>query len=413
MSNKNEKKNLSGDNLEKKENEVVVSRVDSKGKKVKPKAKKEKKPWTFKRVCKRILLPIAIALVIIVGGLYIGFVCYKNYLLNKIHYLPKEENPTFIDQDGSVVSLAEYTHATEHPPVQEEGVHNFLLIGIDSRSKDYSDNGSGSLADVIMIMSADEKNGTIKLVTVQRDSYVHIPGYTKPRKINAAMTYGGPTLLSAVIKEHLRIDLEGFAYVNFYNMEKVIDAVGGIDIEVKKNEVFAKEGGLNALLREQNHILGEPDETYVLNEYGMLHLNGRQAVAYSRIRKVGNGDYGRSERQVKVLNELLRKFMDMGMTGKVSALGDILEMIATDLTKDEIEKYAFDFLPKVRDLTLDTMGVPMDGYATTIADAEWSLRPDWNGIIPEVQKFLYGETYPFDKVEEIPKAPHHDSDSDS
>jgi len=391
------------------ESPIVVSHIDAKGKKVKPKNKKEKQPWTKKRVLKRIVLPIVLVLAIIVGGLYIGFICYKNYLFGKITFLPKEENPTFVNEDGSVVSLNEYTHATEHPPVQEEGVHNFLLIGIDSRSKDYSSNGAGSLADVIMVMSADEKNGTIKLITIQRDSYVYIPGYTKPRKINAAMTYGGPMLLSKVIEDHLRIDLEGYAFVNFYNMEKVIDAVGGVDIEVTKNEVFAQEGGLNALLREQNHILGVPDETYVLSDYGMLHLNGRQAVAYSRIRKVGNGDYGRSQRQVKVLNQLLTQFMNLGLTGKVSALADILEMVATDISKDEIEKYAFDFLPKVRELTLETLGVPMEGYATTIDDAEWSLRPDWNGIIPEVQKFLYGETYPFDEVPEIPKAPHHDS----
>lgn len=395
------------------ENQFNVSRVNTKGKTVKPKHKKEKQPWTKKRVLKRIVLPIVLTLVIIVGGLIIGAICYKNYLLGKITYLPKEENPTFVNEDGSVVSLSEFTHATEHPLVQEEGVHNFLLIGIDSRSKNYSDNGAGSLADVIMIMSADEKNGTIKLVTVQRDSYVYIPEYSKPHKINAAMTYGGPNLLKYVIEEHLRIDIEGFAYVNFYNMEKVIDAVGGIDIEVTRNEVFTAEGGLNALLREQNHILGEPDETYVLSDYGMLHLNGRQAVAYSRIRKVGNGDYGRSQRQVKVLNQLLAQYMSLSATGKVSALGDILEMVATDLTQDEIEKYAFDFLPKVRDLKLETLGVPMEGYATTIDDAEWSLRPDWNGIIPQVQQFLYGETFVFDRVPEIPQAPHHDSDSDS
>ncbi len=395
------------------ESQIVVSRVNSKGKKVKIKKPKEKKPWTGKRVLKKIVLPIVLVLAIIVGGLYIGFVVYKNYLFGKITFLPKEENPTFVNEDGSVVALSEFTHATEHPPVEEEGIHNFLLIGIDSRSKNYSKNGAGNLADVIMVLSADEDKGTIKLITIQRDSYVYIPGYTKPRKINAAMTYGGPTLLSKVVEEHLRIKLEGFAYVNFYNMEKVIDAVGGIDIEVTRNEVFTAEGGLNALLREQNHILGEPDETYVLNEYGMLHLNGRQAVAYSRIRKVGNGDYGRSQRQVKVLNELLARYMGMSTTGKVSALGSILEMVATDLTQSEIEKYAFDFLPKVRDLKLETLGVPMEGYAKEINDAEWSLRPDWNGIIPQVQKFFYGETFAFDKVPEIPLAPHHDSESDS
>ena len=365
-----------------------ISHVDAKGKvvptdKVK-KPKKQKKPWTFKRVMLRIVLPIFLVLAIIAGG--------------------------------SVVSMSDYTSETYNPPVEEEHIHNFLLIGIDSRSRTYTDDGSGSLADVIMVMSVDDKEGTIKLVTIQRDCYAFFPGYKKPQKINAAMTYGGPELLSKVVENHLRIILDGYAFVNFYNMEKVIDAVGGIDIEVTKSEVYHEPGGLNANLREQNKIAGDPESTYALNEYGMVHLNGRQAVAYSRIREVGNGVYGRSERQVKVLNQLLKKFTDLGTTSKLSALDDILRMIATNISKEEIEDYVFDFLPKVRDMELQTMGIPVEGYYrqgmySDVRANEWSIRPDWNGMVPLVQEFFYGETYPFDEVPEIPKAPKHDSDS--
>ena len=397
-----------------------ISHVDAKGKvvpaeKVK-KPKKQKKPWTFKRVMLRIVLPIFLVLAIIAGGLYIGYLKYKEYLFDQIEFISKVDNPTFIDEVGSVVSMSDYTSETYNPPVEEEHIHNCLLIGIDSRARTYTDDGSGSLADVIMVMSVDDKEGTIKLVTIQRDCYAYFPGYKKPQKINAAMTYGGPELLSKVVENHLRIILDGYAFVNFYNMEKVIDAVGGIDLEVTKSEVYHEPGGLNANLREQNKIAGDPESTYALNEYGMVHLNGRQAVAYSRIREVGNGVYGRSERQVKVLNQLLKKFTDLGTTSKLSALDDILRMIATNISKDEIEDYVFDFLPKVRDMELQTMGIPVEGYYrqgmfSDVRANEWSIRPDWNGMVPLVQEFFYGETYPFDPVQEIPKAPKHDSDS--
>ena len=389
-----------------------VEHIDSKGKKVSAKAakKKEKKPWTKKRVFLKIILPILIVLMVLLGGLYGVYAWYKHYLFSQIEFIPKDENPTFINEAGSVVSLSDYTTETELPLVEEEHIHNFLLIGIDSRSKDYTKDGSGNLADVIMVMSVDDSKGTVKLVTVQRDLYAYFPGYKNPQKINASMTYGGPTLLSKVVENHLRLKLEGYAFVNFYHMEQVIDAVGGIDLHVTKNEVFTAEGGLNALLREQNHILGVPDDTYVLTEYGDLHLNGRQAVAYSRIRKVGNGDYGRSQRQINVLNQLLYRYTHMGKKAQLTALDDILRMIATDISADEIEKYAFDFLPKIADLKLETLSVPIEGCYKegTFSDfrkGEWSIRADWNAMIPYVQEFLYGETFTVDKVPEIPGAP--------
>ena len=356
------------------------------------------------------MLPIILVLTIIAGGIYMAAMRYKDYLLDQIEYIPKDENPTFINEESSVVHISEYTSETSFQPIEEEHIHNFLLIGIDSRSKKYTENGTGSLADVIMVMSVDDNEGTIRLVTIQRDCYAYVPGHTNPMKINAAMSYGGPNLLKKVVENHLRIVIEGYAYVNFYNMEKVIDAVGGIDLEVTKSEVFHEPGGLNSNLREQNNLVGDPPEKYVLSTSGMVHLNGRQAVAYSRIREVGNGVYGRTERQVKVLNELLKEFSNLGTTSKLAALEDILDMVATDISRDDVEKYAFDFLPEVRNMKIETLGIPIDGYCregmfSDVRANEWSIRPDWNGMIPIVQEFLYGETTEFDEVPEIPKAP--------
>ena len=388
-----------------------VEHINAKGNVVSAKRiRRRKKPWTFRRVCLRVLLPIILVLTIIAGGIYMAAMRYKDYLLDQIEYIPKDENPTFINEESSVVHISEYTSETSFQPIEEEHIHNFLLIGIDSRSRKYTENGTGSLADVIMVMSVDDNEGTIKLVTIQRDCYAYVPGHTNPMKINAAMSYGGPNLLKKVVENHLRIVIEGFAYVNFYNMEKVIDAVGGIDLEVTKSEVFHEPGGLNSNLREQNNLVGDPPEKYVLSTSGMVHLNGRQAVAYSRIREVGNGVYGRTERQVKVLNELLKEFSNLGTTSKLAALDDILEMVATDVPREDVEKYAFDFLPEVRNMKIETLGIPIDGYCregmfSDVRANEWSIRPDWNGMIPIVQEFLYGETTDFDEVPEIPKAP--------
>ena len=82
--------------------------------------------------------------------------------------------------------------ATKFTYVQDTPVKNFLLIGIDSRSSKYSKDGKGDRSDVIVVMSIDSNKGTIKLVSIARDSYAYFPGYSKPHKINAAMSYGGP-----------------------------------------------------------------------------------------------------------------------------------------------------------------------------------------------------------------------------
>ena len=145
--------------------------------------KKQKKPWTFKRVFLRILLPIILVLAIIVGGLYIAFQMYKEHLLNQIEYIPRDTNPTFINEESSIVELSSYTTQTSNAIIEEEGIHNFLLIGIDSRSKNYTKDGTGALADVIMVMSVDDDAGTIKLVTIQRDCYAYQMGNQFESKI--------------------------------------------------------------------------------------------------------------------------------------------------------------------------------------------------------------------------------------
>jgi len=136
-----------------------------------------------------------------------------------------------------------------------KGVHNILLIGIDSRSSTYTKDGTGNLADIIMILTVNENDNSIKLTSIQRDSYAYFPGYKDPQKINAAMTYGGPPLLMHVIENHLRVNLEQYAFVDMNHMEKVVDAVGGVVVNVTEDE-RSSPYGLNDLVKEQNTAFG-------------------------------------------------------------------------------------------------------------------------------------------------------------
>lgn len=346
-------------------------------------------------------------------GLVLGVVCfglfYKNYLMSQITFETVNTNPTIIDEKGQTVELSDLVETTVEPLIESDDISNFLLIGIDSRARSYSEDGTGALADVIMIMSINSTEGTVKLISIARDSYVYVPGYSNPMKINAAMSRGGPELLQLTIENTLRLDLNGYAYVNFHNMANVIDAVGGVYVYASSSEVYG-QGGLNTNLAEINAIQGLDPAYQAVNNTGNIWLNGRQAVAYARIRHIGNGDYERSERQVEVLRSLMDSFMNMGLASKATVIDDILSCITTNISEQDITEYALDFLPSITNLEMQYLQLPLDGFFNSgMYGGEWSIRNNWNETIPYVQEFFYGETVPFDLVPEIPSSPSPDS----
>ena len=367
---------------------------------------KRSKKITGKRIVMRIL--IGLLVFVILAG--IGVFIYKDHLENQINIIPRNMNPSLVNEEGSIVSLSDVaTETTTMSMPAVEGVHNILLIGIDSRSSAYTKDGTGNLADIIMILTVNDKDNSIKLTSVQRDSYVYIPGYKDPQKINAAMTYGGPPLLMHVLENHLRVNLEQYAFVDMNHMEKVVDAVGGVVVNVSEAE-RSSPYGLNDLVKVANEDFGSPVGSHMLTTTGDVLLDGRQAVSYARIRHVGNGDYDRSKRQIEVLQSLMKRFMGLDVISKANALDKILSLVSTNITKSELEGYVLTYLPKIKSAEFQYLQIPAAGYSNegTYSDfrsGEWSIRPNWNGLIPLVQDYMYGKTFPFDPVPVIPKAP--------
>ncbi len=359
-------------------------------------------------------LKIVITVLAVVLGLAIGagaFVFwYTRQLLDNITYVTTpSEDVTIVDESGNTVNLDSIRQPTVYEPIDTpDEIHNFLLIGIDSRSRNYNESGTGGLSDVTMVMSVNSTQGTIRLISIARDCYVHVPGYSYAMKINAAMSRGGPDILCATVEDSLRINIDGWAYVNFYHMAEIIDAVGGVYCDVTSSELNS-EGGLNWNLAEVNNIMGLPASQDAVTNTGYIWLNGRQAVAYARIRKI-DSDYRRSERQVEVLRSLMDQFIAMSPTGKASALPVILGAITTNIPPDQIQEYAFDFLPSVANISIEYMQLPIEGcfYSGMYGD-EWSIRPNWNAMIPYVQEFFYGETTDFDPVPDISNSPSIES----
>ncbi len=191
----------------------------------------------------------------------------------------------------------------------EDDIVNILLIGQDRRPGE-----TRARSDSMIIATANKTDQTIKLTSLMRDMYVQIPGYSDNR-INAAYAFGGMELLDQTIKENFDLDIDGNIEVDFSGFEKVIDAIGGVDIELTTAEVAE---------------INRTSFSAVVPAAGMQHLNGAQALAYARIRYIGNGDFGRTGRQRAILMAAYDKGRNMGMTKLLELTDTLFPLITTD-----------------------------------------------------------------------------------
>ena len=207
-----------------------------------------------------------------------------------------------------------------------DGVTNILLIGNDSRL-----NGEDGRSDAMILVSVSKTSGKILMTSILRDVYVEIPGHGSNR-LNAAYAFGGPELLMETIQHNFDIPVSRYVLVNFEAFAGVVDAVGGVDIELTTEEI----GWVNAYLNEYNELTGhEFGYNYLTQtEPGVIHLNGPQALAYSRNRYVGT-DFGRTERQRKVMEEIIKKLPRAVITNMDGLMEGLCPNLTTNLTMNE------------------------------------------------------------------------------
>ena len=211
--------------------------------------------------------------------------------------------------------------------LKDQGVINVLLIGNDSR-----ENGEDGRSDAMILISISNKTKTIHMTSLLRDMYVDIPGHDGNR-LNAAYAYGGPALLCETIKQNLDIEVNRYVLVNFQAFANLVDAVGGVDLEVTNDEVQ----WINAYLNEYNLLEGKEMTTDYLDTSlsGEIHLNGPQALAFGRNRYIGT-DFGRTERQRKVLSAVMKKLPLAMATNSGELIDGLFPNLTTNLTQTEM-----------------------------------------------------------------------------
>lgn len=214
------------------------------------------------------------------------------------------------------------------------GGTNILLIGSDARENE------NSRADTIMIVHYHPDNKTFKLLSIMRDSYVEIPGHGT-NKINSAFAFGGPELLRQTIKENFDLELQYYTIVDFQGFVHVIDEAfpNGVEIDVEKR------------MDEYINVALDP---------GVQRLDGESLLGYVRFRHDAIGDFGRVQRQQKVVKELAEQFSSVGTIPKLPKLiGVVTPFVNTNLSTTNMISIGTDYMTKKE--TIKTMRIPIDG----------------------------------------------------
>ena len=259
---------------------------------------------------------------------------------------------------------------------------NILLIGNDSR-----ENGEDGRSDAMILLSISEKTRTVQMISFLRDMYVEIPGHDGNR-LNAAYAYGGPELLMETVRENFQIPVSHYVLVNFEAFANLVDAVGGVDLELTSEEVEY----VNGYLVEYNQLTGRPEGTDYLDtsRSGLIHLNGPQALAYTRNRYIGT-DFGRTERQRKVLSAVIGELPKALLTNPQGVLDGLLSNLTTNLTRGEFLRLTLD-AGKLFTYDLQQGSVPVEGsYQNATIRGMAVLEVDFEQNIRYLNNRIYGE----------------------
>lgn len=289
---------------------------------------KPKKKTSAKKVLLIILCALLLLLVIVVAA---GLI-FLNIFLNKLDReeitgdinLAEEEiyEEATVDITDSVEHIEEaqkdFENVQEIDPLENANIKNVLLIGSDRRST-----GENGRSDAMILVTMNYDTGKVHLTSLMRAMYVCIPRSDGDvwGMLNASYSWGGPKLLISTIENNFRIHIDHYVVVDFDSFKLAVDLMGGVDINLSSTEAAYVQSA------SQNTITA-----------GMNHLNGTEALKYSRLRYSDN-DFVRTGRQRKVVEALMKKALTTDLSTLMSLAEQILPYVNTNMTNTEIMSY--------------------------------------------------------------------------
>lgn len=311
----------------------------------------------------KIIIGVILGLaILLVGGGYI----YTQSLLSQMTRteLPKSDEELGITPQASITPTEANKPDTVKQDEKRDDILNIVFFGLDRRNPD-----DNSRSDSIMVISLNKKAEKVKVSSLMRDMYIPIPG-KEDNRINAAYAYGGPLLAIKTINSNFGLNIRDYVTIDFFGLEDLIDKVGGVTIDVKAYET----------------------KLSLVDKPGPQKLNGKQALAYSRIRYVGNADYERTERQRRVLNELFKTIKAQGTAKLPSMVSTLLPYVETSLSNNEIINLAVE-AAKFNTNSIEQFRLPVDGtFKSQTIRGMSVLVPNVEENKLKLNEFIYGST---------------------
>ena len=259
-----------------------------------------------------------------------------------------------------------------------KNVINILLVGLDS--KDALKNGGRS--DSMILVSLNKKTEKISMCSFFRDSwcYMNLAGKDSYAKINSSYLYGGPDALIDTIEKNFKIDIDHFVAVDFSSFRDIIDALGGITVEVQEYEA---------------NYINKTNPDFHIEAGPAVKLTGKQALVFARIRKSDyDSDVSRTRRQRQVITSLIQSAKNASLSQLNNTLDALFAYVKTDLTKSQILSYAAQALTKgwinyeITQFALSDNDVFRTGYVGNAA----VVFVDFPLAAQRVQTEIYGES---------------------
>ena len=288
----------------------------------------------------------------------------------------EEETVEETDSEYAELESREVVHATGEVKEDKE-VFNILLIGSDERTGDYSDYSRG---DTCMLLSINTSDSTpvISLVSFQRDMAVKVLEGTHAGeydKLTHTFRYGGADLMMRQVEDAFKVDIDYYVRINFEVFKTGIDAIGGVDVYMDEAEVTYFHDG---------HI---SSDVFV----GTNHLDGKLALAYSRLREI-DSDWNRIQRQREVVIAAFQQVRGLSLLEINSLIDTLLPMVKTNLTEWKVAQLLL-LVPDLLNAEIQQMSMPVSGTYGSMIDHNnrWVLSVDFETNAQILHEFLYGE----------------------
>ena len=341
-----------------------------------PAAKKKKKK----------ILPIILIVLLLIVALCVGAgVLYYNYLLGMISRPDDVKIPQttaaapVLESEAAVTETEEATIGTTSPEetwpeiVSDEKITHFMLVG-----NAYRPGEEYYITDTMILVSVNRETKTITLTSLMRDLRLVWPKYVDTlgkehsgnNRINMAYNMGyswtknkqdSMDVLESIVQHNFGIPVERTIEIDFEIFMKVVDILGDVTVHIDEAELKYLQENYNWM------------DTLTVGEN---RLSGYKALCYARMRKVGHGDYQRTERQRIVITQMIEKLKNMNILKVHSLFTEILPMITTDMSNTEMMNYAWEFIPMLKDLKIQSQRIPFDGNEMSVVrDGDYMIAP--------------------------------------